>query len=200
MTRRHPAAAGFTLIELLIVLAIMGVLVGIVLPDSTPAIDEQLRLAADVLKTDLAYARSLAITSDSTYRIAFDEEENRYVLTHTGSNPALDRLPDSPFRAADDPPDQHIVDFDELPQVTAGVRFVTAAAFNLFLYPVADVEYGSLGEPSRGGYTVIWLAAGEGDDTKYVYLLVYPVTGMVEVGDTTTVAPPEWLVEASTGF
>ncbi len=194
-TRRHNA--GFTLFELLIVLAVMGVLVGLVLPESTPALDEQLRLAADVLKTDLAYARSLAITSDSTYQITFEEDDNRYVLTHTGDDPGLDTLPDSPFRAVGDPADKHIVDFDELPQMAAGVRFVIAAAYNLFFHHVDNVEYGALGEPTRGGYTVIWLAAGDGNDTKYIYLVVYPVTGMVKIGNVTTVAPPSWILTAS---
>jgi len=188
----------FTLIELLIVIAMMGILVGLVLPGMDPALDEQLRLGAEVLRTDLAYARSLAITNQSTYRITFDRGENRYVLTHSGADDALDALPDSPFRNPGDPPEQHVVDFDELPRVGRGVRFEAAATLDTFLLTTDNIEYGPLGETTRGSYSVIWLAAGTGEETKYVWLLVYPVTGLAEVGGYSTNGPPDWLGAAVT--
>jgi len=193
MRQGRPPTAGFTLIELLIVIAMVGILVGLVLPETSPALDEQLRLAAQVLKSDLAYARSLAITNQSTYQITFDGEENRYVLSHSGSDESLDVLPDSPFRNPGDPPEQHIVDFDELPRVGRGVRFVSAATLDLFLLPTDNIEYGPLGETTRGSYSVIWLAAGSGEETKYIWLLVYPVTGLAEEGSCSTYGPPSWI-------
>jgi hypothetical protein len=171
----------------LIVIAMVGILAAVVLPDGTPALDEQLRLAAQVLKTDLAYARSLAITHQSTYRITFEKAENRYVLTHSGADDALDALPDSPFRNPDDPPEQHVVDFDELPRVGRGVRFEAAMLDDVL--PVDRVEYNDLGELSEGGDTSIWLAAGEGKERKYIQLKVYAVTGLAEVGGYTTDGP-----------
>lgn len=185
---------GFTLIELLIVIAVMGILVGLVLPRINPSIHEQLRAVAHILRTDLAYARSLAVTNNSTYRLTFDTTNNRYVLEHTGSNVALDTLPDSPFRDPSDPPDQHIVELDELPRIGDGVRLVTAAVSGTPDQRVDDVEFGPLGGTTRSNPTTIWLAAGRDPDTQYVRLTVDPVTGLTEIQAYTGEAPPGGLL------
>ncbi len=194
MPDRRLHAAGFSLIELLMVIAVVGVLVGLVLPSSEPSVHEQLRAAAQILKTDLAYGRSLAVTNNSTYEFVFDTENNRYILEHSGSNPALDKLPDSPFREPDDPPDQHIVDLDELPHVGPTVRLVTVAAMGGSLVRVNDVEFGPLGETTRTGWTIIWLAAGQGSRTRYLWLMINPVTGLVDTETYTANGPPESLL------
>ncbi len=80
------------------VIVVMGILVGLVLPNSNPSLLDQLRSAAQILRTDLAYGQSLAVANNSTYRFTFDTQNNRYVLSHSGANAALDKLPDSPFR------------------------------------------------------------------------------------------------------
>jgi prepilin-type N-terminal cleavage/methylation domain-containing protein len=183
-------AAGFSLIELLMVIALMGILAGLVLPRSNPSLYDQLRSAAQILRTDLAYGRSLAITNNSTYRITFDGAANRYILEHSGSQAALDTLPDSPFRDPSDPPHQHIVDLDELPHIGPGVRIVAAAVPGASGIGVSDVEFGPLGETTRANPTVIWLAAGYAADTRYVSLTVNPVTGLTDLRYRATEGPP----------
>ena len=71
MLHRRPTA-GLTLIELLIVVAVMGILAGLVLPSSNPSLHDQLRSAAQILAGDLAYGRSLAVTHNSRYQFTFD--------------------------------------------------------------------------------------------------------------------------------
>ena len=105
---RRPSA-GLSVLELLIVVAVMGILAGLVLPKSDPSLHEQLRATAQIIAADLAYGRSLAVTNNSWYRFAFDTDNNQYVLDHSGSDPSLDALPDSPFRSADDPPERRSV-------------------------------------------------------------------------------------------
>ncbi len=190
MPYRRRQSAGFSLVELLIVLAVMGILAGLILPRTNPSLYDQLRSAAQILRTDLAYGRSLAVTNDSTYRLVFDAANNRYILEHSGPRAALDILPDSPFRSPGDPPDQHVVDLDELPHMGASVRIVTVVTIAAVPETVTDVEFGPLGETTRLSPTVVWLAAGRGDDTRYFSLTVNPVTGLTEVEYRASEGPP----------
>ena len=190
MPARRRQSAGFTLIELLIVVAVMGILAGLVLPRSDPSLHEQLRSAAQIMAGDLAYGRSLAVTHNSEYRFTFDVQGNRYILEHSGADPRLDTLPDSPFRSPDDPPDQQIVELEALPHLGSSVRIVGAAAERSSPQPVGDVEFGPLGETTRSEPTVIWLAAGAGSATRYVRLEVNPVTGLTTVGAYSGEGPP----------
>ena len=187
-------SAGFSLIELLMVIAVMGILAALVLPRSNSSLYDQLRSAAQILRTDLAYARSLAVANGSTYRLTFDVANNRYVLEHSGPRAALDTLPDSPFSAPGDPPDQHLVDLSQLPNMSPSVRIVTAASSGAIAEAVSDVEFGPLGETTRPSPTVVWLAAGYGSDTRYLSLTVNPVTGLTDLEYCATEGPAPGLV------
>ncbi len=196
MKSRH-LHAGFSLLEVLIVVAIMGILAALVLPSSEPSLNDQLRGAAQVLKTDLAYAQSLAISNNSTYEVTFDFQNNSYTIQHSGSNPALDTLPHSPFSNPDDPPEAHIVRLADMPHIGPPVKLVTAVNFENFATPVDKVEFGPLGETTQPGYTLIWLSAGNGTDTRYLWFVINPITGLVEMQYDTTSAPPASLMPAT---
>ena len=179
------------MIELLIVVAVMAILAGVILPRSDPSLPEQLRSAAQIMAGDLAYGRSLAVTNNSEYRFTFDTEGNRYVLEHSGSDAALDTLPESPFRSPEDPPDKQTVDLDELPHLGTSVRIVEVAAQGSTPQSVGDLEFGPLGTTARSQETVIWLAAGAGSATRYIRLHVNPVTGLTTVGSYSGAGPPQ---------
>ena len=189
----HRRIAGFTLIELLIVVAVIGILVGLVMPSTAPALHEQLRSVARIVATDLAYARSLAVTNNSEYRVTFymdddADKPNTYIMRHIGIDTALDTLEESPFRSPGDPDDQHIVVLDELPRLGPPVRIVAARVGST---PVTGVKYKSLGETGWANETVIWLAIGQAGDTRYLPITVNPVTGLAEVGEISVTGPPE---------
>jgi prepilin-type N-terminal cleavage/methylation domain-containing protein len=196
---RHCRPA-FTLIELLIVLSLMAVLAGLVLPKSDSTLRDQLRSAAQVVSGDLAYARSLAVTYGSRYRVSLDFQNNRYVLEHSGADPGLEQLPASPFHDPNGAADRHVVNLGELPHLGVPVRLEAAGVNGSSLRPADDVEFGPLGETSASGHTLIWLSAGEGDAKRYFLLSVNPVTGLAAWDDRSSFSatgPPRSLVELS---
>jgi len=194
MDRPRRTTRGFTLIEVLIVIALIGVLAAVVIPSMEPQAQDQLRTAARVVATELAYARSLAVSTDSSYLVTFDFANNRLVIEHSGDNEDLDRLPDSPFRKPGDPETQHILDLDDLPGVGMPVRLEAAAQVLYFWGKVKSVEFGPLGETTTPSYTMLWLACGTGDDEQYIMMYVHPTTGLVERGQPTNDGPPAWLI------
>jgi hypothetical protein len=172
-----------------------------------PSATDQLRSTARMLSAELAYARSLAVNNNSTYRVTFDARRNRIILEHSGTNAALDNLPDSAFRRPGDPATQHIVDLDDLPHVGRPVQLLGAAGYtdwwlDLFGHEEAprtatgrvnSVEFGPLGETDVADSTVVWLACGAGDDTQYTWLAINPITGLTQTGRITTDSPPAFL-------
>lgn len=87
-THSHPRpAAGLTLVELLCALAILAVLLGGALPSLFQLRATQtLRAAADLLETDLQYARSLALAEGQPVRLALQtlDDGGSCYLIHTG--------------------------------------------------------------------------------------------------------------------
>jgi prepilin-type N-terminal cleavage/methylation domain-containing protein len=181
--------AGLTLLELLLVIAILGLLAGLAIPSGSPSIHDQLRSAARILTSDLDYARALAVANSSSYRVTFDIANNRYGLIHTGSNSSLDKLPRSPFSTVDATSDAYVVDLNQLPLLGASVRLVAVLSGSSAYQPVDYVEFGPLGETTNGKPVTIWLAAGAGSETRYIWLSINPTTGLVTVGQYTGTGP-----------
>jgi type II secretory pathway pseudopilin PulG len=173
----------------LIVVALMGILAGIMLPNMSPSIHDQLRAAAEVVAADLMYARDLAVTNNSSYELTFDAAAEHYVLRHSGANSLLDDLPKSPFHV-DDPSDAHTTRLKELPHVGPSVEIVKVYAASGALTNVTTLEFGPLGETSRAEQTVLWLACGGGQSRCYVALSIDPVTGLPDVGTVQASSPP----------
>jgi type II secretion system protein H len=76
--------AGFTLVEILVVLAILGLLIGIAVPLYSGS-QSRLRLtsAAQELMQDLRLARRLAIRDATVIRLVFDPEKAGYRIQET---------------------------------------------------------------------------------------------------------------------
>lgn len=175
---RRSAQSGFSLIELLIVVALLAMAAGVILPSTNPSLRDQLESTAEVIAGDIAFTRSLAVANNTSYRITFDLPQNRYVIEHSGTNPAFDALPRSPFAMPGDPATQHIIRLANLPNLGSAARLLGARALGTSSQPVTDVEFGPLGETTRAEETQIWLAAGSGQVARYLSVRINPVTGL----------------------
>lgn len=182
MSRRRANTTGLTLLELLIVLSLMVVLAGLVIPRSEPTLRDQLESAAQVLASDLAYGRCLAVVTNSSYCFRFDPANNKYTFQHSGAAASLNDLPRFPYPSAEDTPTQHVVALKDLPHVGATVRLAAVVASGTVSQPVGDLEFGPLGGTTRSAGTVIWLCAGKGAAIRYISLSVNPITGLATVG------------------
>ena len=70
---------GFTFYELLVVVVVMAIIAVGALPDSRAKLRQEAELAADKLESDIAYARSLAISDPSDPAVLkMDLNHNRY--------------------------------------------------------------------------------------------------------------------------
>jgi len=186
---RRRLRSGFSLIEMVMVVAIIGILAAVIIPRSNPSIYDQLQSVAGQMAGDIGYARNLAVVGNSNYRFSFDTDLNRYVLTHSGTNAALNNLPPSPLRSSSDPPDQQIVELDKLLPGAARVRIHQLYALSTPAQTVTTIEFGPLGETTRSEETVVWLSAGGNGSARYLPVRVSAVTGLVRIGALTAEAP-----------
>src|SRR5436190_13821180 len=115
---------GVTLIELLLTIAVLAILAAVLIPQLSGDLPERLNAASQVISADLDYARSLAVSNNTSYRITFDNTNNSYALQHTGANPTLNTLPRSPFRQVNEPVTQQTTNLSLLPLPEPGVKLV----------------------------------------------------------------------------
>ncbi len=186
--RRHRVTAGFSFIELMIVLVLMTIVAAMVIPDSNPNVVSQLSSAAQVLQSDLAYCQSLSVTHNSTFRIQFNIDTDTYYLEHTGTDTALDTLPNSIY--GDNPKGtRRTMRFSDHPLTGAGVRVVSVQAIAAQSPTVTDVEYGPLGGATRAEGTAIWLTAGQSTAQRFLPVYVDATTGLTRVGEVVAISP-----------
>lgn len=96
MRRRRHNQAGVTLIEILIVVAIVGLMVGISFPAVTAGLDSiRLRSATDIVASTLNGAANRASRRQTAVELVIDPAQNRILLA--GVAPGIEReiyLPD----------------------------------------------------------------------------------------------------------
>jgi prepilin-type N-terminal cleavage/methylation domain-containing protein len=183
-------SAGFSLVELLIVISLIGILTALVIPSANSGIRDQLQSAAEVLAADITYARSLAITNGSKYKLTFDTVQSSYSLQHSGSNAALANLPPSPFRSTQEAATTQTVKLADLPHLGPPVQIIGVYSSAATSAVVNDLEFGPLGESSRSQETVIWLSAGKASARRFLSVRVNPITGLCWIEGFQASVPP----------
>lgn len=161
---------GFTMIEMIIVVVIIGIAALIAMPMLSSAADMQVRSAANRIAADLDYAKSMAITHQTTYSVVFDTVNESYeIQDNTGTvikNPVQ-------------PTQDYRVDFGtdrNLNRVN-----IATAVFNSPLNKTVTFDY--LGCPYAGS---LYLNAGQvtlRDDTGTfeININIEPMTGYVTI-------------------
>ena len=69
---------GFTLVELVIVMMILAILAAIAVPLYTSAASVQLKTAANMIASDLEYAKSMAMSTGRSFSVVFDTSAEEY--------------------------------------------------------------------------------------------------------------------------
>jgi len=179
----------FSLVELLIVIVLTSILAQLAISAATPTVYDQLNSTANIIAGEMAYARSLAVGNNGSYRFDVDTANNRLVMRYTGSDSSLATLPRSPYRSSTDPPDQYIVALANLPRLGMPVSFLGAQSVGTTTQSITSIEFGPYGSTTQSNQSVIWLTAGAGAARRFISVTVNPVTGLASPGAFTNVAP-----------
>ena len=181
--------AGFTLLEILMVIVMICILAAVILPRNNPNVLDELRSAAQIVSTELAYGRSLAMANNDAYKFTFDTTQNRFTLAHSGSNTLLNKLPVTAFKSPSDTTTQHVVDLDEFPHMGPIVQIAAVEVVGTN-QRVTDLEFTPLGATARTTGTVVWLVSGSGSNARYITITVDPVMGSCQIGSYSATSPP----------
>jgi Tfp pilus assembly protein FimT len=167
---------------MLLTIAVLAILAAVLIPQISSDIPERLDAAAQVVAADIDYARALAVSNNSQYRLTFEPTTNRYVLRHSGAQSTLNTLPRSPFRDSGDAADQQTTNLTDLPLPKPVVRLAAVVRMQAGGQSATDLEFTPLGATTTPQETVVWLACGAGPARRYIPVQVNPVTGLAEVG------------------
>ena len=166
-TKRLPQQAGFTLIEIMMVVVILVIAALAVVPMLSSGASVQVEAAADMLAADLEYAKSMAISHASVYRVVFNVSQNYYQIQN-----AYGTVISHPVKKGQ----LYTVDFDA--QTNLNQVQIDTVDFN----GTTEVRFDYIGSPYDGDDNAlntgsVTLTAGE----STAEVTVEPVTGLIKV-------------------
>jgi len=158
----------FTLVELVMLIAILGFMILIAVPNINSYYDVKLISCAQKISADIRYTQYLSIAEHKSYGVQFNSADNYYMVYE----PATGSVAKDPYSRAN-----MELDLD----TTQEYKGISISSVNIDF--ANEIRFSSLGEPlnssgsglsSRGTITVSFKSRSK-------TIAVYPVTGWVEV-------------------
>jgi len=158
---------GFTLVEVLIVLVIVGIIAVIAVPLYSSAASVQLKTAANMIASDIEYAKSMAMSTGRNYSVVFDTSAESYRI-----NDFAGQVIPHPVRIGVN----YIVDFaSDVRLDKVDIASTTLGAMNMIRFDSLGAPYNGSGGSLNNG--LIRLRA-EGNTLT---VRIEPVTGYVSI-------------------
>jgi prepilin-type N-terminal cleavage/methylation domain-containing protein len=179
-----------TLIELLLTIAILGIIAAAIIPSLSGDIPSRLSATAQIVGSDLEYARALAVSNNSKYKITFETGDGFYYLWHSGTNAILNTLPPSPFRNEFDTADTQTTDMTQLPLPPPSVELVAVVRAQAGGQLTTEIEFTPQGATTSVHQTDIWLACSRGNTRRFIAVSINPFTGLAQLGSVQAALPP----------
>ena len=149
---------GFTLVEIIVVLVILAIAATVVVPYAVGTSSIQASSAARLIMSDLEYAQSQAITTQTPVSVTFSVSGNSYTVSNA-SGTLIHPISKQAY----------VVDFD----TSSGFENVSVSAVDFGC--AQDVTFDALGAPDNDG--TVTVVAGSHTYT----VTVAPVSGRVTV-------------------
>lgn len=176
--------AGFTLIELMVVIGIIAIMSAIAIPNLMNP-EHKLKKAATGLMADIQKTRSMAIKTNKTWGIWFDNDNNRYIISSdAGTDDAWSKID------ADQIIEKEVVFSGDMAGVQYGHGAATKTVTGGSSFPKEDSTYSS--EVLTFNPKGICSAAVSGYGYRYVYLEHKDLTYAVGTGATGIVRLFRW--------
>lgn len=153
---------GFTLIEIIVVIAIIGLISGVLIPRLPDVTASQLKSTARKLASIITYTYDRAAATQNVYRITFDIEKNSYYLSYLNPERQFEQTEISFVKATRLPKTMSISKM-----VTATKGTVISGEAYIHFFPSGYVEQ-----------SVIYLKDAAQNEMT---LIVHPLTGRVVV-------------------
>jgi len=173
---------GWTLVEVGVALTVLVIVSLIAISTLSQTRTPDLQCAAQVVASDLAYVRQLAIVNGTTYEVRFDAMAGTYEVAHTGPDAAFDSVAPPPcLPSSARTPTGYVYRFDDLP-LLSGIRLESVVATAPTLQAISSFAFESTGAVSPLQPIRITLATGQGAATRSIDIEIVPQTGLVRVG------------------
>ncbi|MDA7951599.1 MAG: prepilin-type N-terminal cleavage/methylation domain-containing protein [Pirellulaceae bacterium] len=181
--------SGFTLLELLIVIVIMSIFASSAITFFQPNSKADIEAAANIIASELGYARSLAIQNRTQYRFTLNDDRTTLSLDHSGSRPAYNELPKRALISSNESETVDYLRLNELFPNHSSVQFIRMERVGPPAVVTTTLEFNEFGETTETATTRLWLGTNLTSGNLYLPLTISPTSGLVEIGEITTTSP-----------